>query len=201
MAYPDVSLRDARERRDDARKLIASGIDQSERKQAEKRSALKAAGDSFEAIAREWLTRRGKQWTPAHGRRQQRRLERDLFPWLGPRPISAIDAGDLLDALRRVEERGAIETAHRLRSLASQIFAYAISTRRAMRNPAADLTGDALQRSKPTHRAAITDQARSAASYVRSMPIRIQLPVRSASRRFFSCGLVSCAMGMVGDRP
>lgn len=159
-AYPDVSLRDARDRRDEARKLIAAGIDPSERKQAEKRTALKAAGDSFEAIGREWLGRRGKVWTPAHTVRETRRLERDLFPWLGRRPISSIDAADLLDALRRVEERGAIETAHRLRSLASQIFAYAVSTRRATRNPATDLSGEALQRAKPTHRAAITEPAK-----------------------------------------
>jgi integrase len=159
-AYPDVSLRDARERRDEARKLIAAGVDPSERKQAEKRSALKAAGDSFESIAREWLGRRGKQWTPEHGVRVQSRLERDVFPWLGRRPITSIDAADLLEVLRRVEERGAIETAHRLRSVSSQVFAYAIATRRATRNPAADLTGDALQRSKPKHRAAITEPAK-----------------------------------------
>ena len=159
-AYPDVSLRDARERRDEARKLVAAGIDPSERKQMQKRAALKAAGDTFESISREWVGRRGKHWTAAHGARELRRLERDLFPWLGKRSISSIDAADLLDALRRVEERGAIETAHRLRSLASQIFAYAISTRRASRNPAADLTGDALQRATPKHRAAITDPAK-----------------------------------------
>jgi integrase len=155
-AYPDVSLREARDRRDDARKLIAAGTDPSERKKAEKRAARKSAADSFEAIAREWHTRQAKHWTKDHAERTLSRLVRDVFPWLGNRPVSAIDAADVLDVLQRVEGRGAIETAHRVKTVAAQIFAYAIATRRAERNPVPDLTG-ALQRSVPKHRAAITD--------------------------------------------
>jgi integrase len=160
-AYPDVSLRDARDRRDEARKLIASGIDPSERKQAEKRSAIKAAGDSFEVIAREWHARQVKLWTEDHAQRVMSRLENNAFPWIGKKAITAIDAADLLEVLQRVEERGAIDTAHRLKAVIALVFAYAIATRRATRNPAADLAG-ALQRTKVKHRAAITDPSKVA---------------------------------------
>jgi integrase len=155
-SYPDLSLREARDARDEARKLLANGIDPGERKQADKRAALQASADSFEALAREWHKRQLKSWTPGHGVTVMSRLERDVFPWIGRRPIATIDAANLLEVLRRVEDRGAIETAHRIKTVCSQVFTYAIATRRASKNPAADLTG-ALLPAKSTHRAAITD--------------------------------------------
>lgn len=148
--YPDVSLKQARINRDDARTLVADGIDPSAKRQAEK----VAGNDTFEAVAREWL---GMQtWIESSGKRVTRRLEKDIFPWLGKRPIAEITAPDLLVALKRVEKRGAIETAHRILQSCNKIFRYAIATHRADRSPAQDLK-DALTPVKQAHFASITE--------------------------------------------
>ncbi len=154
--YPDVSLKDARQRRDDARKQLANGIDPGENRKAVKAAKSDRAANSFEVIAREWYTRRSPQWAPSHGEKIIRRLERDVFPWLGSRPIAEITASELLKALRRIEERGAVETAHRAHQNCGQVFRYAIATGRAERDPSPDLKG-ALPPVKQTHHAAITD--------------------------------------------
>lgn len=154
--YPDTSLKIAREKRDEARKLIAAGVDPGVNRKATKASKTAENANSFEIVAREWHAKQSPSWTPSHGDKIIRRLERDLFPWLGTHPIANITAPDLLQALRRIEQRGAIETAHRAHQNCGQIFRYAIATGRAKYNPCPDLKG-ALPPVTQTHLAAITD--------------------------------------------
>lgn len=154
--YPDVSLKVARERRDAARTLLASGVDPGEHRKAKKAAGADRAASSFEVLAREWFSKFSPVWEPAHADRIIRRLERDIFPWLGVRPIGEITAPELLTVLRRIEERGAIETAHRARQNCGQVFRYAIVTGRAERDPSADLRG-ALPPAQSSHFAAVTD--------------------------------------------
>ncbi len=153
--YPDVSLKQARERREEARKLLASRIDPSENRKAIKATQVEHTANSFEVIAREWHAKYSPQWAPSHSDKIIRRLERDIFPWLGNKPIANITPPDLLKVLRHIEERGALETAHRAQQNCSQVFRYAIATGRAERDPAPDLRG-ALPAAKPKHLAAIT---------------------------------------------
>jgi len=154
--YPDVSLKDARQRRDDARKLLANDVDPAENRKATKAAKVERAGNSFEVIAREWYAKNSPGWAENHGKRILQRLERDLFPWIGGRPIAEITAPELLAVLRRIEERGAVETAHRAHQNCGQVFRYAIATGRAERDPSPDLKG-ALPPVKEKHLAAITD--------------------------------------------
>jgi integrase len=154
--YPDVSLSDARNARDNARKQLADKIDPGLAKQVSKRSAKEAAENSFEAIAQEWYAKYSSKWSPSHGERILRRLERDIFPGIGRRPISEITALELLTTLRRMENRGAIETAHRAHQNCGQVFRYAIATGRAERDPSSDLKG-AIPPAKKKHHASITN--------------------------------------------
>ena len=111
--YPAVALATARERRDEARRLLAEGIDPGEHRKIAKAMQKNRAANSFEFVALEWYAKFSINWVDAHGERIIRRLERDVFPWLGGRPIAEITAPELLAVLRRIEERGALETAHR----------------------------------------------------------------------------------------
>ncbi|MGA9667212.1 MAG: integrase arm-type DNA-binding domain-containing protein [Gallionella sp.] len=154
--YPDVSLKDARQRRDDARKLLANSIDPGENRKAVKATKTERAANSFEVTAREWFSKKSKGWAASNADKIIKRLENDAFPWLGTRPITEITPPELLKVLRRIEERGAVESAHRLRNYCSSIFRYAIATGRAERDASADLRG-ALPPSVTQHRAAITD--------------------------------------------
>jgi integrase len=158
--YPDVSLSQARERRDAARKQVADGIDP-----GQARKALKAAKvqdeNTFEVVAREWFGKFSVNWAPSHAGKIKTRLEKDLFPYIGERPIIDIKAPELLMVLRRIESRGAIDTAHRARTNCGQIFRYAVATGRAERDPAADLRG-ALPPTKEKHLPAITDPEKAA---------------------------------------
>jgi len=156
--YPIVGLKEARDRRDAARKLLAAGVDPGEHRKAEKVAGERRAASSFEVIAREWFGKLAPTWASTHSIKVIQRLEDYLFPWLGARPIADVAAPELLACLRRVEERGAFESAHRTLQHCGQIFRYAIATGRAERNPAADLRG-ALSPVNPTHRAAITNPA------------------------------------------
>jgi len=149
--YPIVSLKEARIKRDDAKRMLANGIDPGAAKQAEK----VAAAGTFEAISREWISKYSSSWTPGHAERILRRLERDIFPWLGHRPINQITPPELLSVLRRVEERGIIETAHRALANSGQIFRYAIATGRAERDISQDLRG-AIPPVRKKHLASIT---------------------------------------------
>lgn len=155
-SYPETGLKDARAKRDDARKLLAAGVDPSEQRKAIKAAGEEKAANSFEVIAREWFTKQSTTWAESHSSKILLRLESYLFPWLGARPIAEVTAPELLSAIRRIEDRGAVESAHRTLQNCGQIFRYAIATGRAERNPAADLRG-ALSPVKETHRAAITD--------------------------------------------
>jgi integrase len=151
--YPDVSLKAARERRDDARRLIADGIDPSvHRKEA------RAASNTFEAVTREWLAKFSSEWAPGHKDRVIRRFERDIFPLIGARPIGGVTPPELLTVLRRIELRGALHTAHRARGNCSQVLRYAIATGRCERDPSSDLRG-ALPPKKGTHFGATTEPA------------------------------------------
>ena len=154
--YPDVSLASARERREEARKLIADGVDPSENRKAQKAAIAESAANSFETIGREWFAKFGPGWVPGHGDKIIRRLARDIFPWIGARPVSELNAPELLKVLRRIEDRGSIETAHRALQNCGQILRYAIATGRAVRDVTGDLRG-ALAPVKGKHHAAITE--------------------------------------------
>lgn len=153
--YPEVSLAQARGRRDEARKQVADSIDPSQVRKALKNTTIQNE-TTFEVVAREWHTRFTPTWTPGHASTIKRRLEFNVFPWIGERPIIEIKAPELLMVLRRIESRGALETAHRVRAICGQVFRYAIATGRAERDPAADLRG-ALPPTKTKHLSAITD--------------------------------------------
>ena len=152
--YPDVSLKQARMRRDELRSQIADGIDPSQRRKAEKQS--RGDQNSFETIAREWHSKFSANWSESHSSRTIIRLEQNAFPWLGNTDINTIKAPELLVVLRRVESRGALETAHRVNQICGQVFRYAIATGRAERDPAADLKG-ALPPAKAKHHPSITE--------------------------------------------
>lgn len=156
--YPDVSLADARERHQQARKTIANGIDPGEVLKVEKLTRHLATADTFEALAREWFNVKMCDRSKSHQDRTMRALEKDLFPVLGGRPVSSITPPELLAALRRIEARGAIETAHRAKQTAGKIFRYGVATGRAERDPSADLKG-ALKNPDKKHLASITDPA------------------------------------------
>ena len=159
--YPDVSLKDARERRDDARKQISDGIDPSYSRKAQKAVRQEKAANSLELVAREWYEKHSPNLVDAHGDRIIRRLERDIFPSLGARPIADITAPELLQVIRKIEARGALETAHRALGNCGQVFRYAVATGRAMRDPSGDLRG-ALPPVKGEHFAAVTEPAKVA---------------------------------------
>ncbi|MEB2319044.1 MAG: integrase arm-type DNA-binding domain-containing protein [Pseudomonadota bacterium] len=159
--YPDVPLAKARERRDEARKLLADGIDPGEHRKATKAMRAERAANSFEAVAREWYGRLSPTWNAMHADRLIRRFERDIFPWIGGRPVADVTAPELLAVLRRIESRGALETAHRALGTCGQVFRYAIATGRAERDPSGDLRG-ALPPVKGEHFAAVTEPKRLA---------------------------------------
>ena len=154
--YPDVSLALARDRRDDARKLLALDVDPSEHRKVMKTASADRAANSFELVAREWFVKHSTNWVASHKDKIIRRLERDVFPWLGAKPVAEITSPDLLAVLRRIESRGAIETAHRAMGNCGQIFRYAVATGRAERDPSQDLKGS-LPPVKSTHFAAQTN--------------------------------------------
>ena len=154
--YPDVGLKEARGRRDEARKLLAGDIDPGEHRKAQKAAKLDRASNSFETVAREWFAKHSLNWATTHADKTIQRLEKDVFPWLGGKPIAEITAPELLTVLRRIENRGALDTAHRARQNSGQVFRYAVATGRCERDPSGDLRG-ALAPAKHKHFAAITD--------------------------------------------
>lgn len=157
--YPDVGLKEAREKHAGERKLLASGIDPSEHRKAQKQAVALRSANSFEVVAREWFIKQSPNWADSHSKTVIRRLERDIFPYMGERPIAEIKAPELLAVIHRVEERGALETAHRELNICGQIFRYAVATGRAERDPSGDLKG-ALPPVKSKHLAAITNPDR-----------------------------------------
>jgi integrase len=154
--YPDTGLADARAKRDAARKLLAAGVDPGEHRKAAKAANQERAGNSFEVVSREWFAKQKATWVASHAEKILLRLENDIFPWVGSKPIADVTAKELLGTINRIVDRGAVESAHRVLQNCGQIFRYAIATGRAERNPAADLRG-ALPKVKQEHRATITD--------------------------------------------
>ena len=162
-----VSLKQARDARDRARLEHHTGVDPVQRRRLDKLTRGVVAGTTFAAIARELHAVKRQAWSELYGRRWIERMEKDLFPWIGSLPIREITAPLLLHTLRRIEERGAKETAHTLRQTAGQVFRYAVATGRCERNPAPDLHG-ALQPIIVKHMAAVLEPA-AAASLMRSI--------------------------------
>lgn len=150
--YPQTSLKEAREYSADARKILSGGIDPS----AEKKVKARSAQTSFEAVAREWHENNRATWSKNYAEDVLERIEKNVFPYLGARPISEIAPPELLSVLRKIEERGAVYQANRIRESCSLVFRYAIATGRAERDTAADLRG-ALKPRTTTPRAAITN--------------------------------------------
>lgn len=159
--YPDVGLKDARRRRDDARELLAQDVDPSAQRQAAKSEAVAveaAKGQTFEAVARDWYGKKRCAWTPGHQKKILLRLENQLFPYLGNVPLADLEAADFLAAIQKAEARGAIETAHRLAQLCGQVTRYARISGIVKHDAAAGLT-EALAPVQTRHYAAITDPA------------------------------------------
>uniref|UniRef100_UPI0005724FA8 tyrosine-type recombinase/integrase n=1 Tax=Burkholderia pseudomallei TaxID=28450 RepID=UPI0005724FA8 len=148
--YPEVTLATARKKRDEAREKLAAGIDPGEAKKAEKRASLLAAAHSFEVVARGWMDERKTTVEPAQHDKTLARMENDVFPWLGKRPIAEIDAPEILVVLKRVDGRGARFTAHRIRSEISRVFRYGIKEGHCKADPARDLV-DAIPPAQTTH--------------------------------------------------
>jgi integrase len=158
--YPEISLAQARERRDEARKLLAIGVDPSTNRKAVKSAKEELLANSFEVIAREWHEKQKDEnaWTADHAITIMSRLEKDMFPWIGSKPITEVTAKDIRTILDRVKGRGVVETARRCRTIASQVFTYAISTDRAIYDVAASLRKHLPPTSKTRkHMAAVTD--------------------------------------------
>lgn len=131
--YPEIPIADARERLDKARRLLYEGIDPSAQRKAAKAAALLGSGSTFEIIASEWFAMNSPRWVTRHSEKIKARLENDVYPWLGKRPIADITP-ELLATIRRIESRGAIETAHRAMQNCSQVFRFAVATGRAPRH-------------------------------------------------------------------
>lgn len=157
--FPDVGLKEAREARDEARKLKASGTDPGVARKLRKLDGHNTLAATFETVARKWFKEFSGQWAESHSKRVLRLLERDIFPWLGARPVSQITSPELLDVLRKIQQRGASETAHRARGNCSMIFRYAIAVGLATRDPSHDLRG-ALAPAQKGHFAAATEPSR-----------------------------------------
>lgn len=169
--YPETSLKAAREKMEEARALVAQGIDPSEARRVAKQEAAhqdeqaqrEAQGlplhGSFESVAREWFDTRKDEWAPTYAQKIFRRLEADVFPWLGKLPVQHITPPMVLEVLRKAENRGVIETAHRVLETCGQVFRFAVATGRIESNPARDLK-DALRKPMVQHFAAITDPKR-----------------------------------------
>jgi len=155
-SYPVIDLKTARAKRDAAKNLLSEGVDPVRHRQLTVSQQKEAAENSFQSISMEWFSRQEKSWSKGHARTVTGRLELNLLPWLGQRPISEISPQELLKVLRKIEARGAIETAHRCKTIVSQVFRYAISAGIADRDPAADLKG-ALTPTQAKKMAAITE--------------------------------------------
>jgi integrase len=153
--YPEVTLVEARDSRDDARKLLRAGKDPTSERKALKKQARALTENKFAAVAMEWHKNRAAIWTARHATKMLKRLETDIFPFLGDVPISTIAPVDLLAVLRKIENRGAAHTAHRMQQIVGQIFRYAVATGKAPRDITGDLRG-ALQSVKKVNHARLS---------------------------------------------
>ena len=204
--YPDVPLAGrqdkktglwidgAREKRDHARKLLACKIDPADTRRAEKAAGAVAGQNTFEVIAREWHAKQSSSWAKVTADAKLVRLEADLFPSIGKKPIRDLNAPALLKVLQAIEGRGANEIARRVRQMLGQIFRYAISSGRISTNPAVDLAG-ALPPANPVHHAAITEP-KAVGGLMRAIQDYQGEPVTRAALRLhhsYSCDLANCA--------
>ena len=207
--YPAVGLALARERRAGARRLLVEGVDPSRANKAARRVGGFAADPTFESVAREWHTNEQARWVVAHSERIISRLERDVFPVIGSRPIAVIEAPEVLDVVRKVEARGALDVAKRLRQSIGAIFRYAIATGRAKRDPSADIKGALRASPRPQHHAALKQAElplllRALDSYDGREQTRLAIRfvlftfVRSTEARFAEWGEFE---GLHGDAP
>ncbi|NPT41034.1 DUF4102 domain-containing protein [Paraburkholderia sp. 1N] len=179
--YPYVGLAAARAKREEAREQLANGIDPGEHKKALKAERLAKAASTFEAVAREWFERMMSDKAPSHKDKVLARLQNDLFPWLGNRPIADITAPEILSCLQRIENRKAFDTAHRARENCGAIFRYAVASGRAQTDPVPNLKG-ALKPAKLGHFAAVTDP-RQVGPLLRKMDaVGASFPVKAALR-------------------
>jgi integrase len=177
--YPDITLAEARERRAQARKVVAAGNDPGETKKEAKRLAALKNANSFEVVAREWFEKRKHEWAPITADAALDRLEAHILPKLGPRPIADITAPEVLAMLRAVEDRGTLETARRVMNICGQVFMYGIATGRAERNPVPDLRG-ALKTPVVKHRSFLKENElplylRKLGAYEGSLQTRLAL--------------------------
>ena len=154
--YPEIDLKTARHQRDEARRHLALGVDPGQYKKSAKEALFRSTGSTFEAIATEWHTGQSPIWSEIHSKNVLDRLRQNVFPYLGSEAISEITAPELLKVLRRIEARGANETAHRVLGIIRKVFQYAIASGRAERNIASDVSG-ALQPVLKSHLAAVTE--------------------------------------------
>jgi integrase len=154
--YPETTLKLARDKCTAAREQLANGVDPGEHKKVVKHAAIAATNNTFEIVAREWHGKYKIRWTDDHAKRLLSRLEKDVFPFIGKRPINEINAPELLQAMRRIESRGVIDTLHRALQNCGQIFRYGVATGRCDRDPSGDLRG-ALTPVKSKHHASVTE--------------------------------------------
>jgi len=182
-AYPEVSMAEAREKREAARKKLRDGIDPREQQKALKAARVAETENGFEVVAREWYARWSPSWSASHAATVIGRLTLDVFPRLDARPIGEITAPEVLKMLRAIEFRGALETAHRVRTICGQVFRYAVATGRADRDPTVDLK-DALKPYKKGNLPAITDP-------------RVLAPLLLAIDRYKGTHVVKCALMLV----
>lgn len=154
--YPEISLAVARKKHHEASDLLAKGIDPSEARKAQKSAKQDSAANSFEVVAREWLASHMKNKAASHRDKVIRRFELYLFPWIGSKPIADITAPQVLEAVKRIERLGILETAHRTLQTSGQVFRYAVQTGRAVRDVTADLKG-ALPATTVKHMASFTE--------------------------------------------
>jgi integrase len=157
--FPEISLAAARELRDEARAQVARGVDPCELRKIKKNAKAQAAQNTFASVADEWLAKKSSTWSQGHCARVRKSLENNVYPPLGRRPISEIRALDVLAAIRKIESRGAVETAHRVLSNCGQIMRFAVQTGRAQSDPCINLKG-ALAPVKTKHLSAVTDPSK-----------------------------------------
>jgi integrase len=155
--YPEISLKDARLRRDEARKLLSTRVDPLQQRKKEKLLQAEQSGETFEKVGREWYGRQAEVWSPDHAKRVLSRLERDIFPFLRDRPVAGIEAPELVSVFRRIEARGVRETVHRAKQDCEAIFAFAIAAGKCKHNPAAGVRRALAPKPKTAHFAAVTE--------------------------------------------
>ena len=156
--YPDTSLKLARDKRDEARKLLAEGIDPGAQRRQVKQESRTTQGNTFEIIARQWMRVKGAEWSDTYASKTKSALERHAFPSVGSKPIIEITAPEMLTMLRAIEKRGTVDMAHRIQQHCGAVFRFAISDGKATLDPTPSLKG-ALSTTKQEHYAAITDPA------------------------------------------